>query len=566
MKVWVSQFAELFRERRSRRNLRALFQYLLFLAAVITVFAIGFHVVMLRYEGQEHTWLTGFYWALTVMSTLGFGDITFHTDAGRLFSMAVLLSGLVLLLIMLPFAFIQYFYAPWLEAQVRTQAPREVPERTKGHVILCRYDSVAPGLIEKLRFAEIPYFVLEPDPVKAAAILGDEISVVTGEIDSQETYERLRAGHARMVLANAEDTTNTNIALTLREVAPDVPIVAFAEDWDSVDILEFSGATRVLPLKHNLGEQLAARTVAGAGSAHVTGGVGELRIFEFVVHDSGLTGKTLAETEIRQKTGVNIVGVWEQGKLQRASAGLRLSDLTVLVGIGSDKQVARLNELLGTREPKKHRVLIIGGGRVGQAAAAWLRRRGVPVQVVDKTERLRKTFAAGVDFIAGDAADRDVLREAHLEESTAVMLTTNEDAVNVYLTVYCRRLRPSLHIVTRITHERNLEAIYRAGADTVLSYSSLGREYVMSLMHGRDPVMVGEGADFFLVPVPRALAGKTLKESGIGSRTGLIVIGVQDEQDGSTISPPPEITLPRKGRLMMLGSAEQRSLFAEKFS
>ena len=52
------------------------------------------------------------------------------------------------------------------------------------------------------------------------------------------------------------------------------------------------------------------------------------------------------------------------------------------------------------------------------------------------------------------------------------MLTTNDDAVNVYLAVYCRRLRPSLHIVTRITHERNLEAIYRAGADSVACAST----------------------------------------------------------------------------------------------
>jgi transaldolase / glucose-6-phosphate isomerase len=36
-------------------------------------------------EGREHSWITGVYWTLTVMSTLGFGDITFETDLGRLF-------------------------------------------------------------------------------------------------------------------------------------------------------------------------------------------------------------------------------------------------------------------------------------------------------------------------------------------------------------------------------------------------------------------------------------------------------------------------------------------------
>lgn len=43
------------------------------------------------------------------MSTLGFGDITFTSDVGRLFTVLVLVSGIILLLIVLPFAFIRRF-------------------------------------------------------------------------------------------------------------------------------------------------------------------------------------------------------------------------------------------------------------------------------------------------------------------------------------------------------------------------------------------------------------------------------------------------------------------------
>jgi len=58
-------------------------------------------------EGEYYTWVTGFYWTLTVMSTLGFGDITFTSDLGRIFSIIVLLSGVIFLLVLLPFTFIQ---------------------------------------------------------------------------------------------------------------------------------------------------------------------------------------------------------------------------------------------------------------------------------------------------------------------------------------------------------------------------------------------------------------------------------------------------------------------------
>ncbi len=85
------------------------------------------------------------------MSTLGFGDITFSGDLGRLFSILVLLSGIIFLLVMLPFTFIQFFYAPWLEAQNKALAPRELPPGTRGHVIIIGPDSTALNLAQRLR-------------------------------------------------------------------------------------------------------------------------------------------------------------------------------------------------------------------------------------------------------------------------------------------------------------------------------------------------------------------------------------------------------------------------------
>ena len=53
--------------------------------------------------------------------------------------------------------------------------------------------------------------------------------VVTGEIDSADTYRAAGAARARLVLANASDTVNSNIVLTLRELDESLTIVALAE-------------------------------------------------------------------------------------------------------------------------------------------------------------------------------------------------------------------------------------------------------------------------------------------------------------------------------------------------
>ena len=107
------------------------------------------------YEGREYSWLTGFYWTMTVMSTLGFGDITF-SRSGKLFSVLVLLSGIFLLLILLPFGFIRFFYLPLMEAHARTLPQRHIPPETTGHVLFTSWQEIERGLAERLTVLGIP--------------------------------------------------------------------------------------------------------------------------------------------------------------------------------------------------------------------------------------------------------------------------------------------------------------------------------------------------------------------------------------------------------------------------
>lgn len=566
MKLLSTQLSYLLSQQQTRRNLKALLKYVMFLTVLVVIYAVLFHWIMATVEEQDHSWLTGVYWTLTVMSTLGFGDITFSSDAGRAFSILVLISGIVLLLIVLPFAFIRFFYAPWLEAQIRLRAPREIPWDTSGHVIICRHDeTVAQGLIKKLKAFKIPYYVVEPDATVAANLYEDGVSVVTGEIDNNTTYSALQAEQARMVLANSDDAANTNITLTVREIAPAVPVLAIAESPDSVDILELAGATHVLPLKQKLGEHLAYRVTAEHANVHVIGAFEDLLIAEFPVHHTPLAGRRIRETQLRQLTGVNVVGIWERGRLLPARADTLLSESSVPVIAGTAAQIAEIESFLVIYNTNYHPVLVMGSGNVGYAAACALKRKNVAFNVVEKNEALRhRVEGIANQVFTGDAADRGVLMRAGLAEAPSIVITTNDDAMNIYLTVYCRRLNPDLRIVSRITHERNLEAIHRAGADFVLSYASLGAESVFSILQQRELMMLGEGIDLFVVRVPASLAGKTLGETQIGAEVGLTVIAIRKEGDLIT-NPRADALLAPGSDLLMIGSVEQRDKFITRF-
>jgi voltage-gated potassium channel len=565
VKYLVSQISFFLTEREARQNIGALLRYLAFVLLVIATYTVLFHVIMLHAEGQEHSWLAGLYFVLVTMSTLGFGDITFQTDIGRAFSILVLLSGIVLLLVMLPFIFISYFLAPWLAARVRLRAPREAPAGLRGHVIITHDDSIAPDLIAKLGDLGIPYLLLEPEAERAARLHVDGISVLTGEVDARETYERAGAERARLVLANGEDTMNTNIVLTVREFAPSVPIATIASSEDSIDILELSGSTHVLPLRRRLGEHLANRANTGTSRAHIIGGYAGLHIAEFPVQNTPLAGRRIRDTQLRKATGLNILGVWERGRLLPALPDTVLTDKSVPVVMGTREQIGSVEELLAIYHANDNPVVVIGGGKVGRAATRALRRAGAAVHLIEKDEGLRPRLVDVADrLIIGDAADRAVLRGAGILDAPSVLITTHDDAVNIFLAVYCRKLNPELRVICRVTHDRNIEAVLRAGTDFVLSYAWLGAETVLGLLEGHELVALGEGLSFYQLPLPVSLAGRTLAESGIGARTGLNVVAVR-LGDELRANPHPGTLLEHGMGLLLLGTAQQLKAYHEVY-
>ncbi len=543
------------------RNTKLLVRFLVILLIMVCVYSLVFHFLMLL-EGRKLSWITGFYWTLTVMSTLGFGDITFTGDLGKLFSVLVLLSGIVFLLIMLPFTFIQFFYAPWLEAQEKAKTPRELPEETHGHVILTSYDPITMHLVERLTHYRYPYVIVIPDVQKAMELHDLNYRVAVGELGDPETYRRIRAHQAALVIANVDDMMNTNIAYTVREITRVVPIVANAEHEDSVDVLQLAGSTHVFQFMKMLGQSLARRTLGASTRANVIGSMGSLLIAEAPAMRTQLEGKTLGQSGLRETTGITVVGLWERGDFRIPTAQTAIDSTMVLLLAGSAEQLARYDEAFGRYQKSEIPVLILGGGRVGRAAAETLRERNVNYRII---ERNPKAVRKGGRYVYGSAADIHTLRKAGIDEASSLIITTHDDPTNIYLTIYCRSLRPDIQIISRANLERNISKLHTAGADLVMSYASMAANTILNLLKPNELLMLAEGLNVFRAEVHTSLVGKSLAESQIRNQTGCSVIAV--ERGGEmTINPEPGLCLEDTAELILIGTGEAERRFRERYS
>lgn len=537
------------------RNVRIAGAMFVVLVMMVVGYSAAFQHVM-SLEGREFSWVTSIYWTLVTMSTLGYGDIVFESEVGQVFSSVVLVTGAAFILVVLPFVFIQFILRPWLARLGTARAPRRVGDWAQNHVVLTGLDAVTDALIQLAEHERTPYVLLEPDLPEAVRLHDLGYQVMIGDLDDPETYRNARVDKASLVVAARPDTTNANVAFTVREVAPKVTITATANFPGSVPVLQLAGCTEVVQLGQTLGRALARRVVGVDSRPHTIGEFGDLRIAEANVSGTALVGRSLAETDVSDRADLKVIGIREKGRFTAADPHIRLTPRSTLLLAGTDQGLAEHYDQEPVREVDLDRpVLVIGGGRVGRAAAAALEEAGIrPVIVEKRPDRI----LPGRSYVEGDAASIDVLNRAGLREAAAALVTTHEDDVNVYLTLYLRRLHPHLQVIARATRERNVSTLHRAGADAVLSYASIGAAAIWNTLGWRPRLVIAEGVEVFRTPVPRSLRRRSLREEGLARRTGCQVVALI--RGGEFTLTEPGQLLPRDAELLMIGddAAEQR--------
>lgn len=239
----------------------------------------------------------------------------------------------------------------------------------------------------------------------------------------------------------------------------------------------------------------------------------------------------------------------------------RIDSTTVLVLAGSAEQFNKYDEIFSiyriyhtTDAP----ILILGGGRVGRAAAQILEERQIVYKIVEKNPK----FIQNNKYIQGNAADLDTLTRAGIREAPSVIITTHDDSMNIYLTIYCRQLRSDIQIVSRANLDRNISKLHRAGADLVMSHASMGANTIINLLKPNKILMFAEGLNIFRVSVHSSLAGKSLAESQIRKQTGCSVIAISRENK-LNINPEPSILLGEHDEMVLIGTSDAEKRFMD---
>jgi voltage-gated potassium channel len=149
-------------------------------------------------------------------------------------------------------------------------------------------------------------------------------------------------------------------------------------------------------------------------------------------------------------------------------------------------------------------------------------------------------------YIEGDATHNDTLRKAGVEKATGLFATTNDDNINLVITLLARRLNPNIRIISLCINHDNKEKIMMAGADNVVSPNYIGGLRMANLMlrpvvsNFLDLILRDKYKDlrFEQVNLKESHSGKKLGELKLYELKETVVISL--ESDGELIFNPPD--------------------------
>ncbi len=298
-----------------------------------------------------YVWIEGWgpwralFFTLVTVTTVGYGDYGLSAEGER-FTAIVMLGGIGTV----SFALSQVLSG----AVARTLRPeRRMIQRAKqlkGHHIICGYGRMGQRIGDRLREAGVPFVVIDRDAARVMEARAERYIALEGDATEDETLHHANLLNAKTVAAiTSSDAVNALICLTAHDVAPNLNIIARAEQESSICKLRRAGANTVLsPSVHgadHVTEHLLHPEVARVLFPEDGWRNEQMRFAQVAVtEDSPLLGRDVRSVGQDHPKIVFVAARSLSGELSlRPEADRRLKKGDVLVIAGDSEEIASLH-------------------------------------------------------------------------------------------------------------------------------------------------------------------------------------------------------------------------------
>jgi voltage-gated potassium channel len=234
----------------------------------------------------------------------------------------------------------------------------------------------------------------------------------------------------------------------------------------------------------------------------------------------------------------------------------------IVAGAWKEKKRRRMIDRLSQH------IIVCGYGRVGRRAVEEFHLAGIPYVVLDFSDDAKaRAREREIPFIEGNGAVDEDLERAGIDRARGIIVASDDDADNLYITLSVKARRPDATVIARASSEDAERKLRLAGADRVVTpYTTAGRvmanlmikpqvtSYLNLLTSASDNAISFEE---IAVDSTCSAVGKTIGELDISAQTGAYVVAVRKADGSLEVRPSKDTMLEENDVIVGIGSPEE---------
>lgn len=311
---------------------------------VVAAGTIGYSII------ERWTIWDSLYMTIITLSTVGFKEVHQLSDTGQIFTTLLIVFGAFTMAFVVS-AGGQFILQGQLENFLGRRKMEKQVQKLKNHIILCGFGRVGGQVAEEFQRRGEHFVIIEKDSVMMEDARKKGYFLLEGNAADDDMLDEAGIARAKAIVSTLpDDADNVYLALTARQINPDLFIIARAETAVAKKKLRRAGADKVV-CPHELGgAQMAMATlrpnvVDFLQLASVVPGGERLGIEEIAIREGGsLTGKTIIGAAIKTKYDAIVVGLRKKtGEVVFNPSGETvMEDGDILIALGENCNLEKL--------------------------------------------------------------------------------------------------------------------------------------------------------------------------------------------------------------------------------
>ena len=315
---------------------------------------------------EQWSWEDAAYMTVITLATVGYGETNPLGNRGRLFTIALILMGVITIGYIVN-RFTEAVIQGYFQEGIRLRQRRRLMESLSEHYILCGFSRTGRQIAKEFRAEGVPFVVIDSEIESVRKAQAEGFTLYLGDATLDETLYRVGIERATCIVAALpSDAENLYVVLSAKTLNPNIRAIARASTEEAVQKLQRGGADAVISPYITGGKRMAAAALRPQVMDFVDGiltGADRQLYMEEVLLDAvscPYLGETLQKARLRSQTGALVLAIRRtDGTLIGGPTGdtiLLAGDL--LICMGTAEQLRSLNQILGpigsqkVRKPK----------------------------------------------------------------------------------------------------------------------------------------------------------------------------------------------------------------------